>query len=40
MMELVAYMPGALAAGWMVFKLVGLIRNGPQKHTDEQAAWD
>ena len=27
-MELVEYMPGALAAGWMVFRIVILVRNG------------
>jgi hypothetical protein len=39
-MELVEYMPGALAAGWMVFKMVVLLRNGPDMHTDDQAACD
>jgi hypothetical protein len=28
-MEFVEYMPGALAAGWMAFKLVVLLRDGP-----------
>ncbi len=36
-MELVEYMPGALAAGWMAFKMVVLLRNGPVVHeADEQ----
>ena len=39
-MELVEYMPGALAAGWMVFKMVVLLRNGPQVEAEEQAAWE
>lgn len=34
-MELVEYMPGALAAGWMAFKMVLLLRNGPVAEADE-----
>jgi hypothetical protein len=38
-MELVEYMPGALAAGWMAFRLAILLRNGqPAATKDEQSA--
>jgi hypothetical protein len=40
MMEVVEYLPGALAAGWMVVKMVTLFRNGPAPEVKEQAAWD
>lgn len=35
-MEFVEYLPGALAAGWMALKMVGLLRNGPTNDKDEQ----
>ena len=39
-MEFVEYMPGALAAGWMAFKIVVLLRHGPQEHTEEPTAFE
>lgn len=35
-MEFVEYVPGALATGWMMFKMVSLLRNGPTGETDDQ----
>jgi hypothetical protein len=40
MMEFVEYLPGALAAGWMAFKIAVVLRNGPATATEDQAAWD
>lgn len=39
-MEFVEYMPGALAAGWMAFKLVVLLRDGPVVDAGESPAID
>ena len=35
-MELVEYMPGALAAGWMAYRIVVLLRNGPAAIADDE----
>ena len=40
MMEFVEYMPGALAAGWMAFKLVALLRYGPEAPADDGAVLE
>jgi hypothetical protein len=37
-MELFEYVPGALAAGWMVVRLAILIKNGPQAMQEDRAA--
>jgi hypothetical protein len=37
-MEFVEYLPGALAAGWMVVRLAILVRNGQSPVADEQNA--
>ncbi len=39
-MEFVEYMPGALAAGWMVVKMVLLLRNGTDAANGDSAACD
>jgi hypothetical protein len=39
-MEFVEYMPGALAAGWMVVKMVMLLRNGPAAAEADSATCD
>ena len=33
-MELFEYLPGALAAGWMVVRIALAIKNGPQPRQD------
>lgn len=37
-MEFVEYLPGALAAGWMLVRLAILVRNGNAPAADEQNA--
>lgn len=37
-MELFEYVPGALAAGWMVVRLAILVKNGPQAMREDSAA--
>lgn len=37
-MELIEYVPGALAAGWMVVRLAVAIKNGPQAVREDSAA--
>jgi hypothetical protein len=37
-MELFEYMPGALAAGWMVVRIAILLKNGPQPVQEDSAA--
>ena len=37
-MEFVEYLPGALAAGWMLVRLTILVRNGNPPATDETNA--
>jgi hypothetical protein len=34
--EIVEYMPGALAAGWMAFRIAFLLRRGPTAPANEQ----
>ena len=36
-MELFEYVPGALAAGWMVVRIAIAIKNGPQAQEDSAA---
>jgi hypothetical protein len=36
-MEVFEYLPGALAAGWMLVRIVILVRNGPAPARDEQS---
>lgn len=37
-MEFVEYMPGALAAGWMAFRIALVLRKGPTADAGEQNA--
>jgi hypothetical protein len=37
-MEFVAYLPGAITAGWMAYRLVNLVRHGVTQERDEQNA--
>ncbi len=37
-MELIEYVPGALAAGWMVVRLAVAVKNGPQAAHEDSAA--
>jgi hypothetical protein len=36
-MEFIEYLPGALAAGWMLVRIVLLVRNGPAPAADEHS---
>lgn len=36
-MEFIEYLPGALAAGWMLVRLVILVRNGGAPAAGEQS---
>ncbi len=36
-MEIIEYVPGALAAGWMVMKIALILRHGPEPVQDETA---
>ena len=35
-MEFVEYVPGAMAAGWMVFRIVILLRHGQAQIADDK----
>lgn len=35
-MEFIEYLPGALAAGWMLVRIVILVRNGGAPAADER----
>lgn len=39
-MEVIEYLPGALAAGWMAFRLVAVLRHGRAASTAPQATWE
>lgn len=36
-MEYLEYLPGALAAGWMLVRIVLLVRNGPAPVADNHS---